>query len=152
MFPGLVCQRSRILQVILCLWLHIFGQCSLQEVRGGTAKQYSRPACSHKDNHTPCPWSLCSQVKHSCEVTPDYSNRLCGRFLRFHWTWISKNNLVSVYWAHSHSCTRHWSESETCYVHFHKLSVLQEGTFHPKIKIQCQALLTWCQDKVNRHF
>ena len=81
-FPALVCQRSRALQVI-CLYLHIFGQCSLQEVRGGTAEQYSRPACSHRDNHTPCSRSLCSQVKHSCSV-----NRLWDRFLCLFWTWF----------------------------------------------------------------
>lgn len=43
---------------------------SEQEVRGATAKQYSHPANSHRDNHTPYPTLLCSQVKHSCEVTP----------------------------------------------------------------------------------
>lgn len=68
-FPGVLCQRFWILKSILCLCVLIFRRCSFQEVRGRTARQYSCLAWCQQDNHTPCPRSLCVQVKNSCRVT-----------------------------------------------------------------------------------
>lgn len=132
-FPALVCQRSRTLQVI-CLYLHIFGHCSLQEVRGGTAEQYSRPACSHRDNHTPCPRSLCSQVKHSCSA-----NRLWDRFFRLLWTWFE--SLTTAYSLCLLSpILIHVQEIRMKLKHVVGISknvlLLQKGIFPLKIKIQ----------------
>lgn len=78
---------------------------SVQEVRGDTSEQSSRPACSHRDNHTPCSRSLCSQVRHSCEVTPEpVMWQLLGSLSSLN---LQKQTSLLYSEPHSYSCARH---------------------------------------------